>query len=45
MHNTRLLGEGNLIFCCTGSWENYFRSASQQNSNNNPQFKGQQIEK
>ena len=39
------LAEGNLIFCCTGSLENYFRSVGRQNSNKNPQFKGRQIKK
>ena len=34
-----LLGEGKLIFCCTGSWENYFGLVSQQN-NNYPKFQG-----
>ena len=43
-NKTYLLGKGNLIFCCTGSWENHFRLVVQQ-SNNNPQCKGQQIEK
>ena len=28
------LGKGNLIFCCTGSRENYFGSVGQQNNNN-----------
>ena len=32
------LGKGNLIFCCTGSRENYFRSFGRQNNNND--FKG-----
>ena len=40
------LGEGNLIFSCTGSWENNVRSVGRQsNNNNNPQFLGRQIEK
>ena len=39
------LGKGNLIFYCTGSCENYFRLVVRQNNNNNPQFKGRQIEK
>ena len=30
-----MLGEGNLIFCCKGSWENYFGSVGRQNNNNN----------
>ena len=38
------LGECNLIFGCTGSWDNYFRTVGQQN-NNIPQFKGPHIEK
>ena len=29
------LGEGNLIFCCTGSRENFFKSVGRQNNNNN----------
>ena len=33
-----ILGEGNLIFCCMGSQESYFRSVGQQNNNNNPKF-------
>ena len=37
------LGEGSLIFCCTGSQKNYFRSVGRQNDNNNPQFKGRHI--
>ena len=28
------LGEGNLIFYCTGIWENYFRSIRRQHNNN-----------
>ena len=32
-----ILGEGNLIFCLTGSWENYFTSFGREN-NNNPRF-------
>ena len=34
-----------MIPCCTGSWENYFRSVGLQSKNNNPHFKGWQIEK
>ena len=34
------LDEGNLIFCCTGSPENYFGSVGRQNNNNNPTFQG-----
>ena len=37
------LGEGNLIFCCTDSQENYFGSFSQQNNNNNSKFKVEHI--
>ena len=38
------LGEGNLIFCCMGSGENYFESVSLQNcNNNNPEFQGWHI--
>ena len=33
-----LLGKGKLIFCCTGSRENYFGSVGQQKKNNNPKF-------
>ena len=40
---TKLIGKGNLIFCCTGSRENYFGSVSQQN--NNPKFQGRHVEK
>ena len=29
------LGKSNLIFCCKGSWENYFRSVGWQNNSNN----------
>ena len=36
------LGEGNLIFCCTGSQENFFGLVSQQN-NDNPKFQVQHI--
>ena len=36
------LGEGNLIFCCTGSQENYFELIGGQN-NNNPEFQGRHI--
>ena len=32
------IGEGNLIFCCTGSQDNCFRLVSQQNNNDNPKF-------
>ena len=40
------LGEANLIFCCMDCGENYFRLVGRQNNNNNnPQFRGQQIEK
>ena len=39
------LGEGNLIFCGTGSRENYLGFVGQQNNNNNPQFKGWHIDK
>ena len=35
-----LLGKGKLIFCCTGSRENYFGSVGQQKNNNNPKFQG-----
>ena len=39
-----LKGEGNLIFCCTGSRENYFGSVGRQNNNNtNPKFQGRHI--
>ena len=31
---TIVLGEANLIFYCTESWENYFWSFGQQNNNN-----------
>ena len=37
------LGKGNLIFCCTGSRENYFGSVGRQNYNNNPKFQGRHI--
>ena len=30
--------EGNSIFCCVGSRENYFGSVGQQDNNNNPTF-------
>ena len=30
-----MLGEGSLIFCCTGSQENCFGSVGRQNNNNN----------
>ena len=33
-----ILGEGNLIFCCTGSRENCLRSVGWQNSINNAKF-------
>ena len=33
-----IYGEVNLIFCCTGSRENYFRTFGRQN-NNNPKFR------
>ena len=36
------LGEGNLIFCCTGSRENYFGLVGRQN-NNNLKFQGRHI--
>ena len=36
------LGEGNLIFCCTGSQENYSELIGRQN-NNNPEFQGRHI--
>ena len=36
-------GEGNLIFCCMGSRENYFGSVGRQSNNNNPQFKVRHI--
>ena len=39
----RIYGEGNLIFCCKPSWENYFRSVGRQNNNNNPKFQGRYI--
>ena len=34
----KALGEGNLIFCCTDSRENYFGSVGRQNNNNDPKF-------
>ena len=37
-HNEDFLGEGNLIFWCTDSRENYFGSVGRQN--NNPKFQG-----
>ena len=37
-----LLGEGNLIFCCTGSRENYFGLVCWKN-NNNPKFQRRHI--
>ena len=45
LNTIALLGEGNLIFCCMGSRENCFKSVGLHNNNNNPQFKGRQIEK
>ena len=36
------LGEGNLIFCCTSSRENYFEWVGRQNDNN-PKFQGRYI--
>ena len=33
-----ILGEGNLIFCYAGSWENYIGLDSWQNNNNNNQI-------
>ena len=36
-------GEGNLIFCCTGSRENYIGLVGRQSNNNNPQFQGRRI--
>ena len=36
---------GQLNFCFTGIWENYFESVGRQNKYNNPKFKGRQIEK
>ena len=33
----------NLIFCCTGSPENYFGLVGQQNYNSNPKFYGRYI--
>ena len=43
-YNVRfLLGEGNLIFCCTGSRENFVRSVGRQNNNNNAKFQGRYI--
>ena len=36
-----MLGEGNLIFDCTGSRDNYFESAGRQNDN--PKFQCQHI--
>ena len=33
------LGEGNLIFCCTSSWENYIGSVGQPNNNNPISFR------
>ena len=42
-----LLGEGNLIFYCTGSQENYIGLIGPQNNNdnnnNNPKFQGRHI--
>ena len=34
------IGKGNLVFCCTGSWENYVGLFGWQNNINNPQLKG-----
>ena len=34
---TIVLGEANLIFYCTESWENYFGSFGRQNNNNHKQ--------
>ena len=33
-----LLGEGEIVICCTSSWENYVRLVSWQNNDNNPKF-------
>ena len=40
-------GEGNLNFCCIGSWESYLGQpvSQQNNNNNNPKFKGWHIYK
>ena len=38
-----ILRQRQLNFCSAGSRENYFRSAGQQNNNNNPKFKDQHI--
>ena len=40
---TKFLGEGNFIFCCTGSWENYFGLVGWQNNENNAKFQGRCI--
>ena len=37
-----MLGEGNLIICCKGSWQDNVWSVGQQN-NNNPKFQGRHI--
>ena len=34
------LSKGNLIFCCTGSQENYFGLVGWQKIYNNPKFQG-----
>ena len=46
MKLSNYLGEGNLNFCCIGSWESYLgQSVSQHDNNNNPKFKGWHIYK
>ena len=40
---SHIFGESNLIFCCTGSRENYFGLVGRQN--NNMRFLGQHIYK
>ena len=39
----QLFALGNLIFCCTGSRENFFGLVGRQNNNNNPQREGWHI--
>ena len=37
---TNIVGEGNLIFCCTGSRDSYFGLVDRQNIDNNLNFQG-----
>ena len=40
MEKEGILRRGNLIFCFTGSQENYFGLVGLQNDNKNPEFAG-----